>query len=230
MKTLTLLLTLLIFGSPTFAQINTSCVTSLPWSESCVNIDPPGPTQQLYYSFTSPSDNIFFSYIYLTNCQGIQTEYTLYDDQCNLIEVSPSGFFNLTPDTDYIIGFSIVCESGNIITICPSELISLPIELVSFGLQYNVLTDFTTFNWITGSESPNQVFHVMTSSDCLEWSEIGQIQGNGTRGDYTFKKRIGKEGVVYFRLDWSDGKSNVVAFEYPKREKLKAYNLLGQEL
>ncbi|MBK8340147.1 MAG: T9SS type A sorting domain-containing protein [Flavobacteriales bacterium] len=78
----------------------------------------------------------------------------------------------------------------------------LPVELVRFDANAMPPTG-VEITWSTATEMDNDHFLVQRSSDLLEWSPIGQVDGQGTtleRTDYKFWDHEPIGGVSYYRL------------------------------
>ena len=83
---------------------------------------------------------------------------------------------------------------------------SLPIELLSFGVESNDANDVVV-EWTTASQSNNDYFTVQRSVDGYEWEEVTKITGCGncnSQIDYTYLDRNPYTGVSYYRLMQTD--------------------------
>ncbi|MBC8173697.1 MAG: T9SS type A sorting domain-containing protein, partial [Chitinophagales bacterium] len=81
----------------------------------------------------------------------------------------------------------------------------LPVDLISFtGLNEQSVN---VLNWITASENNSAWFHIESSSDGNNFSEIGKIAAAGTSANehqYTFSDRSPSTGNTYYRLRQAD--------------------------
>ncbi|OFX17930.1 MAG: hypothetical protein A2033_15235 [Bacteroidetes bacterium GWA2_31_9] len=82
-----------------------------------------------------------------------------------------------------------------------AKVITLPVELLDFqGIADNGNIILT---WFTLSELNNSGFYVQNSTDGINYSEIGFVNGNGTVNDvnyYSFSYPSSTEGINYFKL------------------------------
>jgi methyl coenzyme M reductase gamma subunit len=75
----------------------------------------------------------------------------------------------------------------------------LPVELVS--LTANALESTIAVNWVTASEINNEKFVVLRSTDAVNFTEIGEVAGNGTTNathTYSFEDMDVEENVIYY--------------------------------
>lgn len=99
------------------------------------------------------------------------------------------------PCKDYSISETIVANIS-----CP-----LPVELVSFKAFKN--GDKTQLAWSTSSEKDNHYFMVERSSDGIEFTAIGKVEGVGTSDliqTYQFVDENPLNGISYYRLKQVD--------------------------
>jgi len=88
-----------------------------------------------------------------------------------------------------ISDFDIICTSV------------LPIELTYFGCQTE--TKDIKIDWTTATETNNNFFNIMRSSDGVNWFKIGTAYGNGTTispHNYEFIDNFPLQGDNYYRL------------------------------
>ncbi|MCE1189163.1 MAG: T9SS type A sorting domain-containing protein [Ignavibacteria bacterium] len=87
----------------------------------------------------------------------------------------------------------------------------LPVELAAFN--YSLIRDAVKLNWNTASETNNAGFHVLRSTDQVNWADLGFVAGNGysaTAHDYSFVDSKTVQGTMYYRLKQvdNDGTTN----------------------
>jgi hypothetical protein len=89
---------------------------------------------------------------------------------------------------------------------------TLPVKLIKFLASAESKT--AKLYWETASELNNDKFEVERSANGVDFSKIGEVEGNGTAQNlnkYTFKDFAPKNGVNYYRLKQVDFNGN---FEY----------------
>jgi hypothetical protein len=77
----------------------------------------------------------------------------------------------------------------------------LPVDLLFLNAKHS--TGKMSVNWETASEENNSHFQIMQSHDGLDWNEIGQVNGNGTKNTisaYQFHYYGNSEVANYFKL------------------------------
>lgn len=82
---------------------------------------------------------------------------------------------------------------------------SLPVELIDFEAQKIGNSSFLT--WATASEVNNDFFSVERSTDGIQFSIIGRVDGNGNdlnQNNYEFEDRDPRPGINYYRLSQTD--------------------------
>lgn len=83
-----------------------------------------------------------------------------------------------------------------------SGVASLPVELVSFTAHKNN-NNGVDVKWTTSSESNNKGFEIQRSTDALNWSAVGFVNGKGNstiENHYQFSDRLALSGKNYYRL------------------------------
>jgi beta-glucanase (GH16 family) len=78
---------------------------------------------------------------------------------------------------------------------------AIPVELVSFKAK--LVNNTTVLTWQTASERNNKAFGIERSTDGFDFTNIGEVKGNGTTStvhDYTFTDIQPVNGVNYYRL------------------------------
>jgi hypothetical protein len=94
--------------------------------------------------------------------------------------------------------------------------------------------------WITYSEQNNDYFTIYKSYDGYEWSELNKIQGAGNSNmeiSYSSQDTNPRPGVQYYKLRQTDYDGNWEEFDVvsviiktERKEIVKAYNQMGQEI
>ncbi len=102
----------------------------------------------------------------------------------------------------------------------------LPVELVSFSAKK--ISNDVLLEWETASELNNSHFEVLRSSDALNWSKIGRVEGNGTKqgySKYSFNDQSANRAKRYYyklkQIDF-DGK-----FEYSEIKSVTYDNIVS---
>lgn len=96
---------------------------------------------------------------------------------------------------------------------CLSQNSTLPVSFISFSAS--LISTGTRLFWSTASEQRNAGFKIETSSDGINWSEIGFVKGFGnsvSRKDYSFNHEFtATTSTQYYRLNQIDldGKSTL---------------------
>lgn len=81
----------------------------------------------------------------------------------------------------------------------------LPVELISF--QAKAIANLVYLNWATAAENDNDYFLVQRSSNGRDFTNIGQVKGNGfstVRLTYSFLDTNPMAGTNYYRLEQVD--------------------------
>ena len=93
----------------------------------------------------------------------------------------------------------------------------LPIELEEFYVYAE--TDRFFVEWKTATEQDNEYFAIQTSSDGLNWKDIGKVDGQGDSSSTTCYEATGDISLAerYWRLTWVDSDGNV---EYSHIEEI----------
>jgi hypothetical protein len=232
----------LIIGIKTFSQ--STCESSLPWTEECIIYPSPYPsiiTRCYNFSGIDSVQFAFFRAAGVGTCLDIQDTYTLYDQDCNLLEENVTGVFNnLDPNLSYTMCYTVNCPTdGGIVLICSSELTSLPIDLLYF--TYVKFDGKIKLVWSTGYELNNNIFMIWSSQDMINWINIGSVEGVGsshTAVSYSFIWDRPRSGNNYFRLDQIDFNGVVTSYdiivvnfnEKEIKDNMKGYNVLGQKI
>jgi hypothetical protein len=225
---------------------NTSCNTAIPYSlidNNCIFFSPLQSFQRCY-GFNSPSDSIDFTFDYFASsgnpCTNPLVQYTLFDSDCQLDSSNSDGFFvNLIPGEDYVICYSVGCESGIVGVVCAIEEIVLPIELINFSYLASLYS--IKLIWNTATEFNCAGFGIYRSTDASNWKNIGFVSGAGNSQQiqsYSFEDSNPVEGVSYYRLIQFDLNGD---FEYlpviaatwnPKMaiDPFIQYNYIGQRI
>ncbi|MBX0334369.1 T9SS type A sorting domain-containing protein [Pontibacter sp. HSC-14F20] len=114
-----------------------------------------------------------------------------------------------------ILPIASVCYHESSLFVTSQEIISLPVELVSFKGQST--NDGTQLNWKTASERDNKGFEVEVSADGKNFRKIAFVESRvGTTSlaqNYSFLDTKSAAGTNYYRLKQVDFDG---AFEYSK--------------
>ena len=232
-----------IVASAVFGQTN--CSTAGPYIDNgFVFYNPSQITIQRCYTFTSPSDSIDFTFTLATTPPGTcldQPLYQLYDQNCGTIDTANGDglFINLTPNTNYVLCYSVTCSTGQVAVLFTSEEIVLPIELLYFTAQST--PNGIDLLWASGSELNCAGFFLERSIDASNWLNIGYVEGAGnsqivTR--YLFEDAKPTPGVNYYRLTQYDLNGDfeilqtiaIVWNEEVITNPFRHFNFLGQKV
>lgn len=87
----------------------------------------------------------------------------------------------------------------------------IPVEMVRFDAK--TVNNTVKLNWLTASERNNAYFNIERSANGRDWSNIGQVKGNGTTSkatNYGFADETPLATINYYRLKQvdTDGKSS----------------------
>ena len=141
-----------------------------------------------------------------------------YYETCNTSE--PSGTSNGScPWTEVTPG---ACTGAAPLFV--SGVAALPVELVTFTAQKSSNND-VDLKWKTASENNNKGFDVQRSTDAVNWTTIGFVNGKGnvaTESNYLFTDKEAAEGKNYYRLlqiDFDGNKkySSIVNVDLPQK-------------
>jgi len=83
----------------------------------------------------------------------------------------------------------------------------LPIVLLDFKANHNKAENNIVLQWSTSTETRNKIFDIEKSSDAINWSSIGKVQGSGNSTKtlhYSFTDENPNEGVSYYRIKQTD--------------------------
>ena len=84
---------------------------------------------------------------------------------------------------------------------------ALPVEMLFIEAK-NINNEYIKVLWATASEINNNKFEVERSEDGINFSKIGEVQGNGTtteRKDYSYNDKTALQGIrYYYRLKQID--------------------------
>ncbi|GGK59641.1 T9SS type A sorting domain-containing protein [Rufibacter glacialis] len=124
----------------------------------------------------------------------VESTAALLDPISLTYSVSRSGIKSFSPFTVANRG-----EPGTIIG--GPEPFVLPVELINFLVKAKANT--VALTWATASEKDNDYFAVERSIDGKNFTEVGQVKGNGTsqvRNEYSFTDYHPMAGTSYYRL------------------------------
>jgi hypothetical protein len=96
----------------------------------------------------------------------------------------------------------------------------LPVEWLYFNGEAE--SDYNKLSWATATETNNDYFTLLRSTDGLTFSEIGRVDGSGTSSmqhDYSFNDMEPAEGINYYQLKQTDFNgqfkySQIIALEF----------------
>lgn len=118
---------------------------------------------------------------------------------------------------------------------------ALPITL-SFFDAYHVdnIDNMIIVEWETQSQQNNDYFTIYKSYDGYEWSELTKVEGAGNVNSslfYRIEDRHPIPGVQYYKLrqtdydgNWEEFEIASVTIKQERKEVVKAYNQLGQDI
>lgn len=126
---------------------------------------------------------------------------------------------------DGLVKFRHDFTDGEFFTLASAEIGSLPVALISFGVEAR--DKGVTINWSTATELENAIFKVERSFNGFDFEEIANVSGAGTRehqSNYSLIDEAPQEGLNYYRLEDIDlaGNSNyssIVSIEYSHEPK-----------
>ncbi|OFX58128.1 MAG: hypothetical protein A2046_10365, partial [Bacteroidetes bacterium GWA2_30_7] len=101
------------------------------------------------------------------------------------------------------VSFAMITKSSEIQTISEtkSKIITLPVELTD--LKGKLENNNVIISWFTLSEISNSGFYIHQSTDGINYSEIGFVNGHGTVNDinyYSFSSPNKSDGINYYKL------------------------------
>ena len=169
--------------------------------------------------------DVTFDYWTLHNSIGFDADYTLVDDNNNVIDfnnvvttgtdvnIYQNRTITFTPTTTGItlrIHSNSIGASGNDIALDDFQITqccaaSLPVELLSF--ETTCENDYPTLNWATSTEINNSYFTIERSTDMKSFEEVAIVNGNGNSSSqltykWTDKNPLSK--LSYYRLKQTD--------------------------
>lgn len=239
MKTIALL-TLLLCGTVAVGQSD-SCANASPFTwYACEDYEAPYPqSATLCYSFTTNGTSVNFDFGYFAFCPDLTVTYTLYSAACDSLMTNTTGAFAIASGVPYTICGTVACGSpGGIKTVCTTEQMTLPVELVSVtGYPTDV---GVVLSWTTASEFGTRAFTIHRSLDYREWKELGEVAAAGNsvgRREYRWTDTDPCSGTAYYRLDGEDLDGHIrtlmilpVWWERVDRSSLGHFDLLGREV
>jgi hypothetical protein len=183
------------------------CDQAQTYTTDCEFFTAPHPdTLQRCYSWSSGSSDVAqFQFLILVDC-GPTVSYELFDSACVQLDSNATGGFSITPYTPYIICVTIECSSiGGVHMLCPREMESLPVELVSFVAQ--VVPSGVLIRWTTASERDSEWFVVLRGSNLDSMKEVatlGASHNSAGMVNYVWTDADPLRGLQYYRLDLID--------------------------
>lgn len=139
-----------------------------PFGDTCYTYAQPWPTFTTEcFNFTTGAGSVQFVYSYFASCIGVNVGYVLLTTECEVVDANGTGFFAVPEPGTYAICASLECEPpGGIGYVCPTEWITLPVELVRFTAYP---TDAgIVLEWVTATEHNSdrfEVFRMRTEGD-----------------------------------------------------------------
>lgn len=232
-----------IVASTVFGQTN--CSTAGPYIDGgFVFYNPSQITIQRCYTFTSPSDSIDFTFTLATTPPGTcldQPLYQLYNQNCGTIDTANGDglFINLTPNTNYVLCYSVTCSTGQVAVLFISEEIVLPVELLYFTGESSL--QGINLMWATASERNCEGFFLERSTDLSNWLNIGFVTSIGNSQQtirYSFQDTRPVNGVNYYRITQYDLNGDfeilqTIAIVWNKEvitNPFRHFNFLGQKV
>lgn len=119
-------------------------------------------------------------------------------------KIDEAGIIASAVNEDFAsVSNEMIVDAPDILTISETKPITftLPVELLDF--QGEAKNENIILSWFTLSELNNSGFYIQTSTDGINYSEIGFVSGHGTINDvnyYSFSYPNSAEGVNYFKL------------------------------
>ena len=113
-----------------------------------------------------------------------------------------TGFFESTANFDDSF---LVSNGGEDIFIAKLDNTSVPVELITFNAT--VQDNSVILNWNTATETNNFQYIIERSSDKVNFSEVGSVNGKGTTSEkqsYSFIDKNLSSGEYYYRLKQVD--------------------------
>ncbi len=157
-----------------------------------------------------------------------------------LVGTSGQNFLNQTLvlpgviNGDYIEFRHVTLSNGMLVTLGTSDLgvAPLPVELLHFNVQNQ--TDAAAISWATASETNNDFYTVLRSTDPgSDWEIILTTEGAGnstTRTDYLGYDEQPLHGVSYYRLAQTDFDGKYEQFEIKSLHRKPKPGDFGMEL
>jgi len=168
--------------------------------------------------------DVTFDYWYLHNSTGFDAEYTLLDDNNNVIDfnhvITPGADVNVyqnhsvtfTPTTTGVTlrihcnstggaGQDIAFDDLSITQCCAPIPILLSNKLLSFDAECE--SDKIILDWTTTSEISNDYFTVERSSDAINFEPLAQVDDNSSSASTNYYEYIDQNpiyGEAYYRL------------------------------
>ncbi len=145
-------------------------------------------------------------------------------------EITPDDF-PLLPIGEVPVGnpYSLVITDANGCQFGPFNkvvsCVTVGVELLTFNGE--VQKDGNALQWVTASETNNDYFTLLRSTDGIDFEEIAKVDGNGTTSEtnvYDFLDRNAPNGRSYYRLDQTDfdgtkTASNVISLVRGEKER-----------
>lgn len=131
--------------------------------------------------------------------------YSVVQPTLNVTSTTTNG----TPGTDNSGGVVTATGGGgtNNTGIISNSVTPLPIDLVSFSVNCNNVTESVKIEWITATEKNNDFFLIEKSTDALNWIIINQTKGSGNSyytKKYLFEDYDINSDFAYYRLTQVD--------------------------
>jgi Secretion system C-terminal sorting domain len=111
------------------------------------------------------------------------------------------SLFNIDVTPDMMGAYAFL--SSQVPTSCATDVVSLPLELLSFSASANNKSEKTNVltSWSTASEENVEGFNIERSEDSKTFEKVGYVKSAGTsRGTYNFTDEVPLSGVNYYRL------------------------------
>lgn len=210
--------------TPTVAQVTSTC--SRYDLVSRLNA---GQVRTQCYTFTAVAANFSLQMIINTvGCSGgnVTTfDWQLYPASCaaavqsgNLANLNANG---LTIGSSYVLCYTwtAACQHNSVYPYIVATS-PLPVELMEFNAVSKEKS--IELNWITASETGNELFSIQRSEDGINFNEIGSHKGAGNSNNlikYSFTDNHPVIGINYYRLtqvdfDNSRENSKIIAVRY----------------
>lgn len=197
-----------------------------------------------YCTWNNPEQGVAYTVSSTTSGDWITVRSGTYDGAVEAVGFTPVIIQSANAGQVYYIhvnvdDFCVVESSCRDVTVTRQS--ALPITL-SFFDAYHVdnIDNMIIVEWETQSQQNNDYFTIYKSYDGYEWGELTKVEGAGNVNSslfYRIEDRHPIPGVQYYKLRQTDYDGNWEEFEIAsvtvkqeRKEVVKAYNQLGQDI